>query len=184
MHRVVPWVYVSYHAAVVYHISCRAEENPRHMHQFAEGEIGKQDADKEKVYVKNNADSLRDDRVEADESHCQFLNTDKSDLRKVTHHDAGDGNAQNKEKRKVVGSKRDVVHLGDSHSSYKKIGHRNQKDYISHIEQWNSYLHKTIETFDDMNGQRHFNREKPEMPDEYYKERPVERQSCKPEPFV
>ncbi len=44
-------------------------------------------------------------------------------------------------------------------------------------------MHKTIETFNDMNGQRHFDREKPEMPDEYYKERPVERQSCKPEPF-
>ncbi len=102
MHRVVPWVNVPYHAAVIDHVPCRAEENPRHMHKFAEGEIGKQDTYEEKVYVKNNSDSRGDDRVEADEPHGQFLNTDKCNLCKVTHHDAGAGNAQNEEERKVV----------------------------------------------------------------------------------
>ena len=44
--------------AVVRHIPGWAEEDSAHMHQLAEREIGKQDADQKQMDIKDNADAL------------------------------------------------------------------------------------------------------------------------------
>jgi len=57
--RVIPWIDVPDHAAIIRQVSRRAQKNACHVGQLAKGKVGKQHAHKKDMDVKKHADPLR-----------------------------------------------------------------------------------------------------------------------------
>ena len=91
--RIIPGVDVSFRAAGIRQISCGTQEDSRHVHQFAEWKIGRKEAHKEKMDVKNQGDPLWKGRLEPKHGHHPFLDLDQILLVENPHENAADSDA-------------------------------------------------------------------------------------------
>ena len=102
LNRVIPWVDMSFGAAVVDHISGGAHKDSPQMHEFAKREIYQKNTDKKQMDIKDAADPFYNMRVKGDQAHGEFFDAHNIHLGKIPHQDPGKGDAKNKKEGKIV----------------------------------------------------------------------------------
>ncbi len=99
------------------HIARRAQENPAHVHQFAERKIGQQDADKKDMDEKHCVDPCRNRRPEGDQAHGEHFDGGHIHFGHIAHENSAKGNAEDQKQREIIRSDGNIFDLANKKPS-------------------------------------------------------------------